>query len=101
MRALFAVLVLVAASGCGGDDEKDSAAADPCLEYVDLWVDCTISAGLEPDASLSDPAAYCADNDDETDELWQCLADSVHSQYCTNSNGLTVLQGKFAECRGY
>jgi len=96
------LLVGLAFTGCGGDDGgKDSDAGDPCLEYVDLWVDCTISAGLEPDESLADPAAYCADNDDETDELWQCLVDSIHSQYCTNSTGLTHLQGKFAECRGY
>ena len=101
MRSPIALLALVVASGCGGDDSKDSVAADPCLEYVDLWVDCTISAGLEPDESLADPAAYCADSADETDELWQCLIDSVHSQYCTNSNGLTILQGKSAECRGY
>ena len=95
------ILFFLLAVGCGGDDSKDSAPADPCLEYVDRWVDCTESAGLEPDASLDDPAAYCAENDEETDEHWSCLTDSILDQYCTNSSGLTQLQGKFAECRGY
>lgn len=98
MKRLVFCLVAV---GCGGDDTKDSAATDPCLTYVDRWVDCTLDAGLEPDASLDNPAAYCEDNADETDELWICLTDSIHDQYCTSSAGLTQLQAKFAECRGY
>ena len=89
--------------GCGGDDTKDSAPGDTCLTYVDEWVACTRSAGLEPDPSLEDPTAYCAENADETDELWVCMADAIqeYDQYCTSSGGLTQLQAKFAECRGY
>ncbi len=93
--------VLAVGMGCGDDTPKDTGEANPCFAFVDSWTACVIAAGEPVDASLEDPAAYCADNADETPETWRCLDDAILDQYCTNITGLTHLQAAFGECHGY
>jgi hypothetical protein len=96
------IVLAFACTACGGDGpEKDSAGADPCLTYVEEWNACTVAAGEGIDPTLEDPTAYCADNADEPDEIWECLIEAIHEPYCSNSEGLTRIHGDSAECRGY
>ena len=99
-RALLAALPL-ALAGCGADDPKDSAGPDLCTTFVQQWSACTEAAGAGIDPTLEDPEAYCATNDDKDDAYWECVIGSIYDQYCTNSQGLTFIQGEFATCNGY
>lgn len=102
MSRLPLSLVALCAVACGGDGpEKDSAAPNPCLEYVEVWSACTVAAELGVDPTLEDPEAFCADNSDEAPDHWECLIDAIDERYCTNSTGLTHIQAEFAECSGY
>ncbi|MBO84018.1 MAG: hypothetical protein CL927_01555 [Deltaproteobacteria bacterium] len=95
-------LVALVWVACGGDGPgKDTAEENPCLTYVDEWTTCTVAAGEGVDSTLEDPEAYCADNADEPDEIWECLIEAIHEPYCSNIQGLTAIQGEAAACRGY